>query len=122
MNKQLRKELKELVEACGVFDTPIERRRHWNEYKEDAAKRLRKLRDKLCSEPINCVEELAMKMLGHLKKGKTPSEIARMYDHEDSALVGDALVEAQFQNSIDELGLNDNNWEGSGHVEDTQKT
>ena len=41
---QLRAEadaLRETVEACRVFVTPLERRKNWNEYKEDAAQRIR---------------------------------------------------------------------------------
>lgn len=36
--------IEETTTACRVFTTPIERRRHWDEYKTDAQERLRALR------------------------------------------------------------------------------
>lgn len=30
----------DMISACGIFKTPLEKRKHWNEFKDDAAKRL----------------------------------------------------------------------------------
>ena len=47
MDEIERQELIELLLAVGVFITPIEKRKHWDEYKADAEKRIREAKRRL---------------------------------------------------------------------------
>jgi len=51
-------------------------------------------------EDLDCVEELALQILGHMKEGKTSQEICEIFKDEDSDLVGEAYVEAQHRQFI----------------------
>ena len=42
--------IKDMIDACGVFTAPNERLKHWDEYKQDAADRLRDIKIMLESE------------------------------------------------------------------------
>ena len=44
---------------------------------------------------MSCVDALALEIIKLLREGKSRGEIARMYNHEDADLVGEAIVEAE---------------------------
>lgn len=43
-------EIIDMIGACGIFTTPIEMWKNWNEYKQDAFDRLKKCKEMLSQE------------------------------------------------------------------------
>jgi len=43
----LRQDIIDMIDACSIFITPLEHRKGWNEYKQDAADRLAAMKTKL---------------------------------------------------------------------------
>lgn len=63
--------MREALQACLVFITPIERRRFWNEYKEDASLRIRECLGEAGSQSVDEVERLAraLSKIAHPSEG-----------------------------------------------------
>lgn len=53
------------------------------------------------------MDELVAEILGHMKAGKSASEIAALYTHEDADVVGEAYVEADNLRALEHLKLTD---------------